>query len=180
MGSGVDNTYIKLFRSLLAWEWYKDTNTTRVFLHILLKANYKPSQYKGYTIAAGECVFGYNAWAKELGLSVRQVRTAIEHLKSTNEITMTSTNKFSVVTVVNWERWQVYDGDTDKQIDNQDDSQATSKRQATDKQPTTSKESKKVRREEYINNQSINNNNNARAQGPYEDPVTGRIRFNCN
>lgn len=136
-----NRTYIKLFRTVLDWGWYGDTNTFRVFMHILLRANYEPSEYRGHIIGAGECVFGYNAWAKALGLSVRNVRTAIEHLKSTNEITIKTTNKFSIIHVVKWEFWQIEEG----KATSKSTSKPTNDRQATDKQPTTSKESKKVR-----------------------------------
>ena len=102
----MDNTYIKLFRNLLNWEWYKDANTMRVFLHILLNANYKPRRYKGYEIPAGACVFGRKSCAAALGLTEQQVRTAINHLKSTNEITIEATNRFTVITIVKWRDYQ--------------------------------------------------------------------------
>ena len=129
-----DTTYIKLFHKMLTWGWYGDTNTFRVFMHILLRANYKESEYLGHKIGAGECVFGYNAWSEELGLSVRQLRTAISHLKSTNEIRVRATNRFSVITVVKWEFWQIEEGVAT--------TQRQAKRQASDKQATTSKEYK--------------------------------------
>lgn len=149
-----DRTYIKVFRKLLSWEWYGDTNTFRVFMHILLKAQYRPTKYKGETVKAGECVFGRKAWAKELGLSERQVRTAIEHLKSTNEIATKATNKFTIITVKKWEFWQINEG----QATNEATNNKSNERPATDQQPTTSKESKKVR-SNYINN------NNGRIPG---------------
>ena len=136
----MDNTYLKLFRKMLTWEWYKDTNTVRVFLHILLKANYSPSRYMGHDIGAGECVFGYEAWAEQLGLSVQNVKTAIKHLKSTQEITTKVTNRFTIIHVEKWEFWQLYDGEANKQANKQ----LTSNQQATNKQLTASKESKKV------------------------------------
>jgi len=103
-------------------------------MHILLRANYKPSEYLGQKIDAGECVFGYNAWSEELGLSVRELRTAISHLKSTNEIRVRATNRFSVITVVKWEFWQIEEGTAT--------SERQAKRQTSDKQATTSKDSK--------------------------------------
>ena len=127
--------YIKLFRKMLNWGWYKDTNTFRVFMHILLKANYQPSEYKGHKIDAGECVFGRKKWAEDLGLSERQVRTAIEHLKSTNEIATKTTNKFTIITVVNWELWQIEEGVKRP-------TKRPTRSQTSDQQPTTSKESK--------------------------------------
>lgn len=148
MGSG-DRTYIKLFRKMLTWGWYGDTNTFRVFMHILLTANYTPKEYRGQMIGAGECVFGRKAWAEKLGLSERQVRTAIEHLKSTNEITVRATNKFSVITVTNWKFWQIEEGKATNTTTNE----ATNERPTSDQQPTTPKESKKVRtkRNNYSN-----------------------------
>ena len=133
-----DRTYIKIFHKMLDWGWYGDTNTFRVFMHILLRANYRESEYLGQKIGAGECVFGYNAWADQLGLSVRQIRTAIDHLKSTNEIRVRATNRFSIITVVKWEFWQIEEGHSDKRTTRR----ATNERQASDKQATTSKESK--------------------------------------
>ena len=137
----MDNTYIKLFRNLLNWEWYKDANTMRVFIHILLKVQYEPSRYKGHKIGRGECVFGYQSCADDLKLTVQQVRTAIKHLKSTGEITVKTTNKFSIVRVEKWHLWQIQDG----KVTSKTTSKRPNKQQATNKQLTTSKESNKVR-----------------------------------
>lgn len=105
-----DRTYIKLFHKMLTWEWYGDTNTVRVFLHILLRANYKPSEYKGKVIGRGECAFGYRSWAKQLGMSVQEIRTAISHLQSTHEITLRATHQGSVIHVEKWDFWQLEEG----------------------------------------------------------------------
>lgn len=136
-----DRTYVKIFRKMLGWGWYGDTNTFRVFMHILLKANYQESEYRGHKIPAGSCVFGRKKWSKELGLSEQQIRTAISHLQSTNEITIKSTNKFTVVTLTNWEFWQIEEGkSTKKRTNHQPSSQPTSNQQVT-----TSKENKNIR-----------------------------------
>ena len=41
----MDEGYIKLFRSMTKWEWYSDTNTKAVFLHLLLNANLEETRY---------------------------------------------------------------------------------------------------------------------------------------
>lgn len=105
-----NNGYIKLHRKLLDWGWYKDQNTMMVFLHLLLTANFIESEYMGVKIHPGQTVIGRKSLAKELGMSEQNVRTALTHLKSTNEITIKSTNKFSVVTIVKWELYQVDSG----------------------------------------------------------------------
>ena len=102
--------YVKLFRKMVEWEWYADPNTKAVFLHLLLTANYKRTRYRGITLKPGQTIIGRRALAKKLGMSEQNVRTAINHLKSTNEITIKVTNRFSVVTIVKWELYQVDDG----------------------------------------------------------------------
>ena len=140
--------FVKIFKRITKWGWYGDTNTFRVFMHILLNANYRPTEYKGVTIGTGECVFGRKKWAKELGLSEQNIRTALSHLQSTNEITITSTNKFSVIHVVKWEFWQIDNGLSTNEVTNKvNENQPT-----TNQQLTTSKEIKKYRNKDIVIN----------------------------
>lgn len=101
-----DNGYVKLYRKMTEWEWYKNETVKSVFLHCLLKANFAPQKFEGMTIKKGEFVTSYKKLAEELGFSVHRIRNAIEKLKSTNELASKTTNKFSVITVLKWEDFQ--------------------------------------------------------------------------
>ena len=46
----LESGYIKLYRSLLNWEWYDDINTKTVFLHLLLTVNIAKRQWHGITV----------------------------------------------------------------------------------------------------------------------------------
>lgn len=124
--------WIKFHRRFLEWGWYKDVNTKVVFIHLLLTANHTEAEFEGITIKPGQVVIGRRNLAKTLGLSERQVRTALEHLKSTNEITTWSTNKFTIVTIENWEKYQIDDGGSDQQSDQQQVKRPTNDRPTTD------------------------------------------------
>lgn len=134
--------YIKINRSLLEWGWYKDKNTSRLFIHMLLKANWKDGFFLGIEIKRGSFVSSLAKLSEETNLSVREIRTAIKHLESTGEVTSKKYNKFSVFTVNNYYSYQSSDTQSDKQ--------PTSNRQASDKQVTTIEEGKKGRKKEYI------------------------------
>ena len=124
-------TWIKIDRNIMRWGWYKDNNTKAVFLHLLLKANIKPNYFMGVMIQRGEVATSYQSLADETGLSVRNVRTALEHLKSTGEVTVNRHTKFSVISIANYGLYQ-----------SQVTSKLTVNRQTTDSQPTTIKEYK--------------------------------------
>ncbi|WP_370777925.1 hypothetical protein [Roseburia sp.] len=120
----MDGNYIKLSRGLLDWEWYTDINTTRLFIHMLLKANWKDGNFKGTTVPRGSFVSSIGKLSSETGLTEREIRTAISHLKKTGEVTSKTTNKFTVFTVVKYDLYQT--------SDKQNDRQETSKRQSND------------------------------------------------
>lgn len=103
----LENGYIKLFRSLINWEWYRDSNTKDLFLHLLLTVNYENKKWRGIEIKRGQRVTSYKKLAEELKpMTLQNVRTAIKHLKSTNEITVETTSEYSIITVVNYDKYQ--------------------------------------------------------------------------
>jgi len=85
----------------------------------------------------GQFVSGINVESKACGLSPREVRTCRQALETLGNLTIKTTNKFSVITVVNWAIYQDEEPETT--------SKTTSKRQASDKQATTNKNVKNVK-----------------------------------
>lgn len=136
--------HIKLDRRILEWEWYGDINTCRLFIHLLLKANWKDGRFQGTEVPRGSLVTSYSSLAKQTGLSVQNVRTAIKHLILTGEITSKQQAKFTVITVKNYDKYQL-----DNRVTN---NPLTENQQASNKLLTTIEEGKKVRREESNNN----------------------------
>ena len=131
------NGFVKISRGILDWEWYSDTYTARLFFHCILKANWKDGSWKGQPYKRGQFITSLSSLASELGCSVRNVRTALNHLISTGELTSETTNKYRIITVCNYDKYQA----SDKQVDRQ----LTNSRQASDKQPTTDEEYKEIK-----------------------------------
>ena len=98
--------YIKLYRKMMKWGWYTDTNAKCVFLHLLFLAQYEACFYRGVKLDVGQAVTSIREIATQTGISVQSVRTALEHLKSTQEITQSPHGKFSVFTVKNYSEYQ--------------------------------------------------------------------------
>ena len=127
-----ENGWIKIHRKFLKWEWYDDMVVKSVFLHLLLTANFETKKWRGITIERGQIVTGRKKLSQELGISERQVRTALKKLCSTNELTIKTTSKFSIVTICKYGSYQEKEKPSDQQSDQQNDQQATSKRPASD------------------------------------------------
>ena len=102
----LDGGYIKLHRKLTKWEWYHNANTFRVFIHLLLTANYEPRRFEGRTIERGQRVTSISKLSKELKVSVQSIRTALNHLKSTGELTIETTPKYTIITINNYISYQ--------------------------------------------------------------------------
>jgi hypothetical protein len=113
--------WIKLHRQITDWEWYDDNNTFRLFIHLLLKANHKERSYRGTTIEVGCIMTGRELLSKETGLSVQQIRTCLDRLKLTNEITIKSDKQGTIIQVVKYKDYQVVTNEltTDQPTTNQ-------------------------------------------------------------
>lgn len=135
MAEKQDNGFVKISRNILEWEWYQDVVTRSIFLHCILRASWKEKTWKGQEIQRGQFVTSLASLAKETGFTIRQTRTALEHLQMTGEVTSLSTPQYRIITVNNYDKYQSAT------------KQPTSKRQTsdkpTDKRPTTIKERKK-------------------------------------
>ena len=101
--------WVKLHRQFLDWEWYKNSNTKSVFLHLLLSAGMAERKQQGFTLQAGELITTLPRLSGELGLTEKEVRTALNHLEKTGEISQKRTNKFRLITIEKWGFYQSED-----------------------------------------------------------------------
>lgn len=130
--------FIKVYRKLLDWEWYTDVNTKTLFIHCLLRANWKAGIWHGVQYDAGEFITSLPRISAETGLSIQQARTALEHLELTGEVTSRITdkvtgkkyNKIRVITINNWDSYQGDNRQDNSQSNRQNRKQLTGNQQA--------------------------------------------------
>jgi len=101
-----DNSWFKLYRKMLGWEWFTDSKTLHVFVFLLARANIKSSRWNGRVIRRGQLVSSYNGIANATGMSVSSARRAVGNLLSTGEIAITPTNKYTIFTIVKYDEYQ--------------------------------------------------------------------------
>ena len=119
--------FVKLYRKMLDWEWYSDTNVVRLFLHLLLIANHKDKPHKGKVIKRGQVATGRHKLALETNLTPRNVRTALEKLKTTNEVTIETSREGSIISITNYDLYHCSDQPSDQQNDQRPTNKTTNK-----------------------------------------------------
>lgn len=127
--------WVRLHRQFLEWEWFDDANVFRLFIYCLLKANHNDNKYRGQVVKRGTFLTSLELLSKDTGLSVRSVRTSLNKLESTGELTSKRNAKGTIIQVVKYDCYQLATSET------------TNERQASDKQVTTNKNDKKEKNE---------------------------------
>lgn len=150
----LDNGYVKLWRSLLTWEWHDDAPTVSVYIHLILLASINTSTWHGVEIPRGSLVSSYSKIASQTGLSFQQARTAVKHLISTGEVTMSAHPKFTVFTLNNYDKFQ--------DLTRKSTSKPQAKQQANSNVPTS-------------NQQQYKNINNIKKEEGRSTPPLGEI-----
>lgn len=137
------NGWIKLHRQIMQWEWYDNSEMVHLFIHMLMKANRELTTWRGIPIQPGQFVSGRKALSAETGISEATIRTSINRLQASQQLTSKPTNKYTLFTLTNWGFFQDTDGFlTSKPVRNQPANQPATN-QLTNQQPTTNKKDKK-------------------------------------
>ena len=129
------NGYIKIDRGIMDWEWWDDLPTFKLWMTILLLANWQDKKWHGKDIPRGSFWTSIKSLSEASGLTPREVRTGLKHLESTSEVTSKVTNQGRLITVVKYGDFQ----DKPKESDKRSDKRA-------DKQVTTTEEIKEIKK----------------------------------
>lgn len=140
--------FFKVYYDIADWEHWHNPIMVAVWMHLLKRAQWgkKPTRYKGILQERGQALIGLKEFSADCGISVQQLRTALNTLKSTGEITTTSTNKGTVVTIENYAKWQ----DMTVQSTSKSTSELTTEQQSSNNPVTT--EQQLYNKENNINN----------------------------
>ena len=102
----MDRGWIKIYRSLLDWEWFDDAETLRLFIYLLLNANYEDKKWRGMVVERGQYVASFRTLAVALGISVKKVRTRLQRLSDSGAIAMDRAHSFTTITISNYDTYQ--------------------------------------------------------------------------
>lgn len=150
-------SFITVDRKILKWEWYQDVKVFHLFLYFLLRANWEDGRWKGIEVKRGQLISGRLKLSKDTGLSEMEIRTCINKLKTTNEITTKVTNKYTIITICKYDVYQNRYDQSNQQLNQQANQRTTNEQPTINQQLTTNntpnnnKEEDNSHKKEFIN-----------------------------
>jgi len=115
--------YIKLWRKTFDAGWLQNHKLWAFWCWCLMKASHKEFDIivgcQNVHLIPGEFVFGLKAASKETKISIQSIRTLLDFLKTSRNLTIKSTNKFSIISIVNWNTYQQEENEINTQINKQ-------------------------------------------------------------
>jgi len=101
--------FIKLHRDIKDWEWYGDPYMVAFWIHLLITANCTEKDWMGEIICRGQMVTSLASLSAVTGLSVKQVRTALDRLALKGYIVTNGTSRWTKITICNYDSYCVDD-----------------------------------------------------------------------
>lgn len=87
-----------------------------LFGYLLMMACHEDMEWQGIKVKRGQLITGRNSISANTGISAQSVRTCIERLKSTKEITIKSTKKYSIITINNYDYYNPLENKSTKEL----------------------------------------------------------------
>ena len=145
--------WIKLHRQLRNNPHMNQPNYRAVWTEILLEAQHKPRDviFKGkrITLKPGQFTCGSNQLSEWTGVPASSVRRILKIFKSEQQIDVQASNKFSLITVLNWDKYQG--------VEQQSEQQVSINRAASEQQVATPKECKNEKNDKKSASRSLGN-----------------------
>lgn len=101
-----DNSWIKLPRMFMNWQWYKNTNMVHLYLYLLLNANIEDKYYFGISIQRGECLVSLSTLSRDTGISRDSIKRYLKKLQATKEISYKKLSKGRIIVLLDFNKFQ--------------------------------------------------------------------------
>ena len=104
----INPNWIKLYRKIEDWRWYKDALTFHLFIHLLLNVNYCPVANGENVLGRGQIMVTRRSLTDSTNISDRSIRTCIEKLQKSKEILISqkATNRPHIITICKYDSYQ--------------------------------------------------------------------------
>ena len=173
-----NGTFIYLYRKFKNWEWFKDSTMVHLFIYLLIEANFSDKYYRGKFVKRGQIRASRRELARETGITEQKVRTALNRLKLSQEITIDITQHDHIISICKYDEYQCYIKPTNPTINPENNplltqEQPTTNPQSTQEQPTDYPHTHKDNKEKNYRKHKNENNVEEESGGNSEAAIAG-------
>lgn len=140
--------FVKLYRDYGDRIWSSDPNTISVLVHCLWMANYREQSFNGRVIPVGSFVTSLDAMERHTGVTKRGIRTALKRLKDDTIIDIETTQRYTIISVLNYSAINDDENEERHKGDTISDTKTTQKRHKND--TTSDTKVTLIKEQEYI------------------------------
>ena len=137
--------WLKLHRKLVESQVFSDPITLRLWIFLLIRANFRPSFFRGERVEVGQVAFSHRALSASLDLAIATLGRHLKRLEKWGQISLKAGRDFSIITICNWETYQNADAEDGTPASTPTSTPAVRKRYAGEHVP---KKERSLRREE--------------------------------
>ena len=121
--------WIKLHRRILDSGFWKKSEYVHLWILILLKANHTTTEFvfngKTLKLLPGQFLTGRHSLSVDSTISPSKVERILKYLENEHQIEQQKTNKFRIITVKEWKKYQSVNGESGQQNGQQVDNNWT-------------------------------------------------------
>ena len=114
--------WVKIHRQLLNNPVSDKPDYLSLWVHLLLMANHEPTTFiwnnKKQTLETGQLLTGLNKLSKKTGIKQGTVYRILKYLENEKQIEQQKTTKYTIISIVNWHKYQTSENQNEKQIEN--------------------------------------------------------------
>lgn len=138
----IDGDWVKLHRKILDSRVFSDPKALKVWVWCLCKAGYRDRWFDNTEIPAGSFVTGRKSGSAETHLDESSFYRAMQRLDSWGMIAQKSNNRWTLVSICNWQLYQ-----DAVEAERTTDEQRMNNQRTTDEQPVNTREESKESKE---------------------------------
>ena len=153
--------YIYLYRKLKEKGYYKKSQYIHLWIHLLLTANHTENNFlwngKEQLLKKGQLITGRIQLEQETGIKQTTIERILDLLEKEGQIGQQKNNKFRVISILNWNKYQINKYKTDNK-------RTTNGQQTDNKRTQTS---------------NVKNDKNDKKRGGFAPPSLNEVKNYC-
>lgn len=100
------NGFIVIARQLLDWRFAQFPYAVALWVHLIMRANWKDGWFMGERIPRGSLATSTASLAEQTGVSESTVRRWLKKFENDGQITRQATNRFTIINITNYRAFQ--------------------------------------------------------------------------